>query len=45
MAFVAWSNAGGRWMRGLFKRRVSEYLIYRGDALDVALDAVKGFHE
>lgn len=43
-AFSSWSYAGGKWMLGLFRRRIAEYCIYRGDALDVALSTVRGFH-
>lgn len=43
-AFSSWSYAGGKWMLGLFRRRMAEYSIYRGDALDVALSSVRNFH-
>lgn len=29
-AFGAWSNAGGKWTRGVFHRRMWEFLIYSG---------------
>src|SRR5690606_14016670 len=36
-AFGAWSKAGGKWFLGLFRRRMCEAMVYRGDALDTAL--------
>lgn len=38
-AFAAWSKAGGRWLLGLFRRRVCEALIYGG--ADVQASIVK----
>lgn len=36
-AFAAWSKSGGKWWLGLFRRRMCEAMVYRGDALDTAL--------
>ena len=36
-AFVAWSWAGGKWSLGLFRRRMCELMVYRGQPLDEAL--------
>lgn len=36
-AFGAWSKAGGRWLLGLWRRRMCEAMAYRGDDLNVAL--------
>lgn len=36
-AFGAWSKANGEWLLGLFRRRMCEALVCRGDALDTAL--------
>lgn len=43
-AFTAYSWAGGRWLLGLFRRRVVEALVYRGDPLDKALETVRDFY-
>lgn len=42
-AFCAWSNAGKKWWRGLFRRRLCEYMIYRGDTLNKALEVARGY--
>lgn len=36
-AFSAWSYSGGAWVLGLFRRRLAETLVYRGDGLDAAV--------
>ncbi|MBY0395657.1 MAG: peptidoglycan-binding protein [Thermoleophilia bacterium] len=36
-AFAAWSKAGGRWMLGLFRRRVCEALVYGGKPVAEAI--------
>lgn len=36
-AFGAWSHAGGRWTLGLFRRRMAEVMVYRGDDVDDAI--------
>lgn len=36
-AFSAWSYSGGAWVPGLFRRRLAETLVYRGDGLDAAV--------
>lgn len=41
--FTAYSWAGGRWMLGLFRRRIAEFLIYRGETLETALKYARGF--
>lgn len=40
-AFAAWSNSGGKWLLGLFRRRVSEALIYAGKPLEEALSTAQ----
>lgn len=40
-AFAAWSNASGRWLLGLFRRRVSEALVYAGKPLSEALSTAQ----
>lgn len=41
--FGAFSFAGGKWYLGLFRRRMAEYMLYRGDSAETAINAVKGF--
>lgn len=36
-AFAAWSKSAGAWLKGLFRRRVCEAMVYRGDSLAHAL--------
>jgi len=36
-AFAAWAKAGGRWMLGLFRRRVCEALVYGGKPVAEAI--------
>ncbi len=43
IAFSRWSNANGQWMRGLFRRRVCELLIYAGHDLDTALRLARSY--
>ncbi|UTC29891.1 baseplate central spike complex protein [Bajunvirus bajun] len=42
-AFCAWSNANKKWMLGLFRRRVSELLIYGGHDAATALRTAQNF--
>lgn len=41
--FGVYSYAGGKWYLGLFRRRMAEYMLYRGDSTRTAIDAVKEF--
>lgn len=41
-AFAAWSKAGGRWMLGLYRRRVCEALIYGGGDVAKAIVTAQG---
>jgi lysozyme len=41
-AFGAWSKSGGQWTLGLFRRRMSEAMVCRGDAVDQALAIATG---
>lgn len=36
-AFTAWSKSGGSWVLGLFRRRLAETMVYRGDGLAAAV--------
>lgn len=38
-AFGAWSHIGGHWALGLFRRRMAEAMLYRGDGASKALAA------
>lgn len=38
-AFGAWSKAGGKWLLGLFRRRMAEAMLYRGDEVQKAIAA------
>lgn len=40
-AYGAWSRGGGVWLLGLFRRRVCEAMVHRGDALDGAITAAQ----
>lgn len=40
-AFGAWARSGGEWTLGLFRRRMAEAMVYRGDATAAALAAVQ----
>lgn len=42
-AFVAWSKANKRWMLGLFRRRLSEVMIYAGHEATGAVRTSQGF--
>lgn len=41
--FGAYSFAGGKWYLGLFRRRMAEYMLYRGDSAQTAINAVARF--
>lgn len=38
IAFVRWAYANGNWMLGLFRRRLSEVMLYAGHSAEVALE-------
>lgn len=42
-AFVRWSNANGKWMLGLFRRRLSEAMIYAGMESGEAVSIAQSF--
>jgi GH24 family phage-related lysozyme (muramidase) len=44
IAFVRWSNAKGKWMKGLFRRRLCEALVYGGHDLNVAINTAQSFN-
>lgn len=44
-AFGAWSKGGGEWLLGLFRRRMCEAMVCRGDALDTALARARAIQE
>ncbi len=41
-AFGAWSKAGGKWLHGLFRRRMCEAMLYRGDSVQTAIVTAQG---
>lgn len=41
-AFCAWANADKHWLKGLFRRRLCEFMIYRGDNLNKAIEVARG---
>ena len=43
IAFVRWSNSNGRWMLGLFRRRMSEAMIYAGMEASEAVSICQNF--
>lgn len=43
VAFSRWSKANKQWMLGLFRRRLSEVLVYGGHDGAVAVSAAQGF--
>lgn len=43
--FAAWSNGGGKWLLGLFRRRVSECMVYSGKDGKTAYDTAMKFHD
>lgn len=43
VAFVRWSNANGKWMLGLFRRRMSEAMIYAGMEASEAVSICQNF--
>lgn len=44
-AFTAWSNSGGAWTLGVFRRRVAEALVFGGHPVDEALKTAWAFHD
>lgn len=44
-AFAAWSNGGGKWLLGLFRRRVSECMVYGGKDGKTAYATAVAFHD
>lgn len=45
LAFGRWSNSGGVWTLGLFRRRMAEVLVYSGWEAARAIPAAWGFHD
>lgn len=45
LAFARWSNSGGQWTLGLFRRRVAELLVYSGWEVGAAVQTAWGFHD
>lgn len=45
LAFGRWSNSGGMWTLGLFRRRMAEVLVYSGWEADKAVPAAWAFHD
>lgn len=45
LAFARWSNSGGAWTLGLFRRRVAEVLVYSGWDADKAIQTAWSFHD
>ena len=43
IAFVRWSNSNGKWMLGLFRRRMSEAMIYAGMEASEAVAICQNF--
>jgi len=43
IAFTRWSYSNGRWLLGLFRRRVSEMMIYGGHDYSKSIATAKGF--
>uniref|UniRef100_A0AB74UMP5 Lysozyme n=1 Tax=Caulobacter phage BL57 TaxID=3348355 RepID=A0AB74UMP5_9VIRU len=43
VAFVRWNKFNGKWALGLFRRRLSEALVYGGHNVDEAVKAAQGF--
>lgn len=44
-AFTAWSQSNHVWVLGLFRRRVCEVMVYRGDDVNTAYHTVEAFHD
>lgn len=44
-AFTAWSNSGGHWTLGIFRRRVAEALLFGGHPVDEAIKTAWAFHD
>lgn len=42
--FTSWSRSGGVWLLGLFRRRVSEAMVYSGVPAKNAVNAARGIH-
>lgn len=45
LAFGRWSNSGGAWTLGLFRRRMAEVLVYSGWEASKAIPAAWAFHD
>lgn len=45
IAFVRWSNSNGAWTLGLFRRRLSELLVYGGHDFHTAVTTAQAFHD
>lgn len=45
LAFGRWSNSGGQWTLGLFRRRMAEVLVYSGWDGQKAIAAAWAFHD
>lgn len=45
LGFCSWSNSGGHWTLGLFRRRAAEAMVYGGMDAAKALEIVYGFHD
>jgi GH24 family phage-related lysozyme (muramidase) len=43
IAFVRWSYSSDKWLLGLFRRRISEMMIYGGHDYGVSINTAKGF--
>lgn len=43
VAYVRWSNAQGKWMLGLFRRRLAEMMVYGGHDLATALATTRNW--
>lgn len=43
-AFASWSNSGGHWTLGLYRRRVAEALVYSGWEADAAIKQAWSFN-
>lgn len=43
LAFARWSYADNKWMLGIFRRRISEMMIYGGHDYDISITTAQGF--
>lgn len=43
LAFARWANSNGKWTLGLYKRRVSELMVYGGHPVNIAIATGQGF--